>query len=129
MTARTMFPTLADAPRAEWPATLRIHPAPLGIGGSEETIECGCQRTVPAREMVDLREIPAGERADLGILTAVLCQACFHTHESAGRHLHYQIAERLGLHAAVVASLRAGATEAVARGWASRTARNQHLAR
>jgi hypothetical protein len=122
-----MFPRLADAPRDKWPTSLRVHPAPAHIGGSVETIQCGCQRTVPADEMVDLRELPPGVLAGLGLTAPVECQACFHHHLNHGRALHSAIATALDMDSSVIASLRSAETEMLSRGWAMRTSVNSHL--
>jgi hypothetical protein len=127
MAVRTMFPTLADAPRDRWPTNLRVHPAPAHVGGSVETIQCRCMRTVPADEMVDLRELSAAVLTGLGLTVAVECQACFHHHLNHGRALHSEIATALGMDAGVIASMARAETEMLQRGWSVRTAMNTHL--
>lgn len=127
MAVRTQFPTLADAARASWPASLRVHPAPAHLEGAEETIQCACNRTVPAREMVDLRELSATQLAELGLTAPIECQACFHEHVRHGRALHSAVARALGLHERTAAALEAGEREGLHRGWHVRTAANRHL--
>ena len=125
---RTTFPTLADTARGAWPAGLRIIAADPTTDGDVERVMCGCYRTVPANEMVDLREIPAPARAAIGIASPILCHACFHHQERVGQLLHSAIAGALGMHGAVVASLESGERESLRRGWHATTARNRRLA-
>jgi hypothetical protein len=122
-----MFPTLADAPRSAWPTNLRVHPAPAQIGGSVETIQCRCMRTVPAEEMVDLRELSSDVLTGLGLTAPVECQACFHHHLNHGRAMHSEIATALGMDSGVIASMIRSETEMLERGWSMRTAKNTHL--
>lgn len=126
-TPRTMFPTLDDIPRDQWPLGIRVAEPDPTIGGSEVEVRCvGCMRFVPPRECLDLREC-ANPQA-LGITSLVCCRGCFHGQAHRGEHLHSQIARALGMHSAVVASLESGEREALARGWHTKSDRNKHLA-
>jgi hypothetical protein len=128
MAVRTMFPTLADVPRDQWPTSLHVHPAPAHLEGSQETIQCACTRTVPADEMIDLRELSASQLRVLGLTTPVECRACFHEHVRHGRALHSDVARAIGLHTSTTTALEAGEREGLRRGWCVQTARNAHLA-
>jgi hypothetical protein len=124
MSERETFPTLAETPRHEWPENLRTIAPNAAVWGDVERVVCSCTRPVPADEMIDLRAIPAADRAGLGIASPLQCAACFHMEALHGRTAHSEIALQLALAPHVHAALQAGERQQMARGHVVQTARH-----
>lgn len=119
---RETFPTLAEAPRASWPARLRIVPPSPFVEGDIERVQCRCTRLVPADEMLDFRALTVLQRAALSLDTALCCAACFQLAGVHGRVLHSEIAAVLALAPHVQDAISAGERAEIASGHIARTA-------